>query len=60
MIAIDFFSVPTLIFKRLYCFFVIEHGRRRILHFNITSHPTSDWVVQQLREAFPTLVRIVM
>jgi hypothetical protein len=40
--------------------FIIEHGRRRILHFNITSHPTSDWVVQQLREAFPTLVRIVM
>jgi putative transposase len=50
--AIDFFAVPTLTFKLLYCFFVIEHGRRRILHFNITSHPTSDWVVQQLREAF--------
>jgi putative transposase len=37
----------------LYCFFVIEHGRRRILHFNITRHPTADWVVQQLREALP-------
>jgi transposase InsO family protein len=37
----------------LYCFFVIEHGRRRILHFNATFHPTSDWIVQQLREAFP-------
>jgi hypothetical protein len=37
----------------LYCFFVIEHGRRRVLHFNVTCHPTSDWIVQQLREAFP-------
>ena len=35
------------------CFFVIEHGRRRILHFNATAHPTSEWIVQQLREAFP-------
>src|SRR5918995_2225826 len=50
--AIDFFAVPTLTFKLLYCFFVIEHGRRKILHVNITSHPTSDWIVQQLREAF--------
>jgi putative transposase len=32
---------------------VIEHGRRRILHFNVTRHPTVEWVVQQLREAFP-------
>jgi putative transposase len=31
---------------------VIEHGRRRILHFNVTSTPTSEWVVQQLRETF--------
>jgi transposase InsO family protein len=37
----------------LYCFFVIEHARRRILHFNVTRHPSADWVVQQLREAFP-------
>jgi hypothetical protein len=37
----------------LYCFFVIEHGRRRILHFNVTRHPSAEWVVQQLREAFP-------
>ena len=49
----DFFTVPTLTFRLLYCFFVIGHGRRRILHFNVTRHPTSDWVVQQLREAFP-------
>src|SRR6476620_5394638 len=51
--AFDFFTVPTLTFQLLYCFFVIEHGRRRVLHFNITRHPTAEWVVQQLREAFP-------
>ena len=36
----------------LYCLFVIEHSRRRILHFHVTAHPTADWVVQQLRETF--------
>ena len=51
--AVDFFTVPTLTFRLLYCFFVIEHGRRCILHFNVTGHPTAAWVVQQLREAFP-------
>jgi hypothetical protein len=54
--AFDFFTVPTLTFRVLYCFFVIEHGRRRILHFNTTAHPTSDWIVQQLREGFPATV----
>jgi transposase InsO family protein len=51
--AMDFFTVPTLTFGVLYCFFVIAHDRRRILHCNVTEHPTSAWVVQQLREAFP-------
>jgi putative transposase len=51
--AMDFFTVPTLTFDVLYCFFVIAHNRRRILHFNVTRHPTSEWVSQQLREAFP-------
>jgi transposase InsO family protein len=50
--AMDFFTVPTLTFRMLYCFFVIEHGRRKILHFNVTEHPTGPWIVQQLREAF--------
>jgi transposase InsO family protein len=53
IVAFDFFTVPTLTFQLLYCFFVIEHGRRKILHFNVTRHPSSDWVVQQLRETFP-------
>jgi transposase InsO family protein len=51
--AMDFFTVPTLSFRVLYCFFVIEHSRRQILHFNTTAHPTSEWIVQQWREAFP-------
>ena len=42
----NFFTVPTLTFKLLYGFFVIEHGRRKILHFNVTQHPTAEWVVQ--------------
>ena len=53
IVAFDFFTVPTAAFGLLYCLFVIEHGRRRILHFNVTRHPTAEWVVQQLREAFP-------
>ena len=51
--AMDFFTVPTITFGVLHCFFVISHDRRRILHFNITKHPTSSWITQQLREAFP-------
>jgi putative transposase len=44
--AMDFFTVPTATFRVLYCFFVISHDRRRILHFNVTKHPTSMWIVQ--------------
>jgi transposase InsO family protein len=51
--AMDFFTVPTLTYGVLYCFFVISHDRRRILHCNVTQHPTSAWTIQQLREAFP-------
>ena len=53
IVAMDFFTVPTVTFQLLYCFFVIAHGRRKILHCNVTRHPTAEWVVQQLREAFP-------
>lgn len=51
--AMDFFTVPTVTFSLLYCFFVIGHDRRRILHINVTRQPTSAWIIQQLREAFP-------
>lgn len=52
IVALDFFTVPTVTFKLLYCFFIIEHRRRKILHINVTRHPSAEWVVQQLREAF--------
>jgi hypothetical protein len=51
--AFDFFTVPTVTFRALYCFFVIEHERRKILYSNVTQHPTAEWIGHQLREAFP-------
>jgi hypothetical protein len=48
-----FFVVRTLTFRVLYIWFVIRHGRRRIIHFHVTDHPDAAWVAQQLREAFP-------
>jgi putative transposase len=50
--AMDFFTVPTLTFGVLYCFFVISHDRRKILHFNVTRNPNALWIIQQLREAW--------
>jgi transposase InsO family protein len=50
--AMDFFTVPTLTFGVLYCFFVIGHDRRKILHCNVTRQPTALWIVLQLREAW--------
>ena len=47
--AMDFFTVPTLTFGVLYCFFVIAHDRRRILHCNVTRNPSVLWVGVQLR-----------
>jgi transposase InsO family protein len=52
-VAIDFFSVPTLTCRILFVLVVLAHDRRRILHVNVTPHPTSAWTRQQLREAFP-------
>jgi len=51
--GMDLFTVPTAALNVLYGFFVIHHNRRRILHFNATYHPTAQWVMQQLGEAFP-------
>jgi putative transposase len=51
--AMDFFTVPRASLRMLYVLFVIEHRRRCIVHFNVTPNPTSAWVIQQLREAFP-------
>ena len=52
-VSIDFFTVPTIRFQVLYVFLVLAHDRRRIVHFNVTAHPTAEWTGQQLREAFP-------
>jgi putative transposase len=53
LVSIDLFTVPTIHFQVLYVFLVLAHDRRRILHFNVTAHPTAEWTGQQLREAFP-------
>lgn len=51
--AMDFFTVPTATFRVLYVFFVIHHDRRRALHFSVSASPDTDFIIQQLREAFP-------
>jgi transposase InsO family protein len=51
--AMDFFIIPTVGFRLLYIWFIIDHGRRRIIHFNVTTNPSEQWVIQQLRESFP-------
>ena len=51
--GMDFFVVPTVRFQLLYVWFAIDHGRRRILHFNVTANPAAHWVIQPLRTAFP-------
>jgi transposase InsO family protein len=53
LVSVDFFTVPTIRFQVLYVFLVLAHDRRRILHFNVTAHPTAEWTGQQLRNAFP-------
>ena len=53
LVSIDFFVVPTATFRVLYCFIVLCHERRRIVHFNVTAHPTAQWTAQQVVEAFP-------
>jgi transposase InsO family protein len=52
-VAVDFFAVPTLTCRILFVFIVLAHDRRRILHVNVTRHPTSAWTRQQIRECFP-------
>ena len=42
-----------LLFRQVYLFFIVELASRRIVHFNVTAHPTDAWVAQQLREATP-------
>ena len=51
--AIDLCVVPTLTFECLFAFVVVGHGRRQLLWFAVTRHPTAEWLAQQIVEAFP-------
>src|SRR5207248_4044451 len=51
--AIDLCVVPTLTFERLFAFLVLGHGRRQLLSFEVTRHPTAEWLARQITEAFP-------
>ena len=51
VIAMDFFTVPTATFRVLFALVVLSHDRRRLVHFNVTEHPTADWTGRQLIEA---------
>jgi transposase InsO family protein len=51
--AIDLCVVPTLTFERLLAFLVLGHGRRQLLWFEVTRHPTAEWLARQITEAFP-------
>ena len=51
--AIDLCLVPTLSFERLFAFLVLGHGRRQLLWFEVTRHPTAEWLARQITEAFP-------
>ena len=53
LVSVDFFVVPTVTFKVLFVFIILAHARRRIVHFNVTEHPTAQWTAHQISEAFP-------
>jgi putative transposase len=53
LVSIDFFTVPTAGWRVLFVLIVLAHYRRRVLHFNVTEHPTAAWTAQQIVDAFP-------
>ena len=53
LVGIDFVTVSMVTFRVLYCFVVLHHDRRCVVHFNITTNPTARWTAQQVVEAFP-------
>jgi putative transposase len=53
VVTCDFFTVPTVTFRVLFVFVILAHERRRIVHCNVTEHPTAQWTAQQIVEAFP-------
>jgi hypothetical protein len=53
LVSIDFFTLPTATFRVLFVFVVLRQDRRRLVHFNVTEHPSAEWTAQQIVEAFP-------
>jgi len=53
LVSIDFFTVPTARLRVLFVLVVLAHHRRRVVHFNVTEHPTANWTAQQVVDAFP-------
>jgi transposase InsO family protein len=51
--AMDFFVVPTVTFRLFYVLVIMNHERRKVVHFNITEAPTAEWTAQQVVNAFP-------
>jgi hypothetical protein len=49
--AIDLFVVPTISFRLLYGLLIMGHGRRQVIWFGVTTHPTAEWIANQLTEA---------
>ena len=54
IIAIDFFTVPTATFRVLFVLVALSHDRRKIVHTNVTAHPTAEWTARQVLEAVGT------
>jgi transposase InsO family protein len=53
LVSADFFVVPTITFQLLFVFVILDHDRRRPIHFAVTSNPTAEWTARQLLQAFP-------
>jgi len=53
LVSLDFFTVPTARLRVLFVLVVLAHHRRRVIHFNVTEHPTAAWTAQQIVHAFP-------
>ena len=53
LVPIDFFTLPTATFRILFVVIILRHDRRRIVHFNVTEHPSPEWTAQQIVDAFP-------
>jgi putative transposase len=53
LVSIDFFTVPTATFRVLFVLVVLARHRRRVVHCNVTEHPSAFWTAQQMIEAFP-------